>query len=77
MSAQCSKLDEQQSFAIQYPFFYHLFCTFMEKLLDFVLGLGLFGMVTSTIYTVLAMLAVRRFVRRKDGDSAGPFSSLL
>jgi ceramide glucosyltransferase len=39
----------------------------MEKLLDFVLGVGLFGMVTSTIYTVLATLAVRRFARVKDG----------
>ncbi len=45
----------------------------MEKLLDFVLGVGLFGMVTSTIYTVLAMLAVRRFVRRKDVDSRPVF----
>jgi ceramide glucosyltransferase len=39
----------------------------MEKLLDVVLGVGLFGMVTSTIYTVLALLAVRRFVRGEDG----------
>jgi ceramide glucosyltransferase len=45
----------------------------MEKLLDLVLGVGLFGMVTSTIYTVLALLAVRRFVRRKDVASKPAF----
>ena len=38
----------------------------MKILLDFVLGVGLFGMVTSTVYTVLALLAVRRFTRRKE-----------
>ena len=45
----------------------------MEKLLDFVLGLGLFGMVTSTIYTALAMLAVWRFVRRDRDASQSVF----
>ena len=45
----------------------------MEKLLDFVLGLGLFGMVTSTIYTGLAMLAVWRFIHRGEGGSAAVF----
>lgn len=38
----------------------------MKMLLEIVLGIGLFGMATSTIYTGLAMLAVRRFVGRKD-----------
>lgn len=37
----------------------------MKILLDFVMGVGLFGMVTSSIYTVLALLAVRRFARRQ------------
>ena len=37
----------------------------MEKLHEFVLGLGLFGLFTSTIYTVLAALGVGRFLRRK------------
>ena len=41
----------------------------MEKLLDFALGLSLFGLFTSTIYTALAALAVRRFVRRKNHDT--------
>lgn len=52
----------------------------MKTLLDIVLGMGLFGMVTSTVYTVLAMLAVRRFAGRKDrGSQAGfqPPVSLL
>ncbi|MHB1673080.1 MAG: bacteriohopanetetrol glucosamine biosynthesis glycosyltransferase HpnI [Acidobacteriaceae bacterium] len=39
----------------------------MKILLEFVLGIGLFGLVTSTIYTALAMLAVRRFVDRREG----------
>lgn len=38
----------------------------MKIVLDLVLGLGLFGLFTSTIYTVLVALAVRRFARRKD-----------
>jgi ceramide glucosyltransferase len=37
----------------------------MKILLDFVLGVGLFGMVTSSVYTALALLATRRFTRRK------------
>ncbi|MHB1958174.1 MAG: bacteriohopanetetrol glucosamine biosynthesis glycosyltransferase HpnI [Acidobacteriaceae bacterium] len=41
----------------------------MKIPLEFVLGIGLFGMVTSTTYTALAMLAVRRFVRRREGGS--------
>jgi ceramide glucosyltransferase len=41
----------------------------MKILLDFVLGVGLFGMVTSSVYTALALLAVRRFTRQK-GTSA-------
>lgn len=45
----------------------------MKMLLDIVLGIGLFGMVTSTIYTVLAMLAVRRFVGRKSRGSQARF----
>lgn len=35
----------------------------METLLHIALGAGLFGLFTSTIYTAMAMLAVRRFVR--------------
>lgn len=45
----------------------------MKILLEFVLGIGLFGMVTSTIYTVLAMLAVRRFVGCGQGGSGASF----
>lgn len=37
----------------------------MKILLDFVLGVGLFGIVTSSVYTALAFVAVRRFTRRK------------
>jgi ceramide glucosyltransferase len=35
----------------------------MEKLLYFALGVGLFGLFTSTVYTVMAMVAVMRFGR--------------
>ncbi|MHB1936352.1 MAG: bacteriohopanetetrol glucosamine biosynthesis glycosyltransferase HpnI [Acidobacteriaceae bacterium] len=52
----------------------------MIILLEFVLGVGLFGMVTSTVYTALAMLAIRRFTRRRrDGFPMGfgPPVSLL
>jgi ceramide glucosyltransferase len=45
----------------------------MKKMLDFALGLGLFGLFTSTIYTALAALAVRRFVRRKNPYSETSF----
>ncbi|HVC90515.1 MAG TPA: bacteriohopanetetrol glucosamine biosynthesis glycosyltransferase HpnI [Acidobacteriaceae bacterium] len=45
----------------------------MKKLLDFVLGLGLFGLLTSTIYTSLAMLAVWRFIRRARRASQAVF----
>lgn len=45
----------------------------MKMLLDFVLGVGLFGMVTSTIYTALALLAVRRFTRLRHDDSQAVF----
>ncbi|HUV96051.1 MAG TPA: hypothetical protein VMV98_01155, partial [Acidobacteriaceae bacterium] len=37
----------------------------MKLLLDFVLGVGLLGMVTSSVYSALALLAVRRFARRR------------
>ena len=37
----------------------------MKLLLDFVLGVGLFGMVTSSVYTALALLAIRRFTQQK------------
>lgn len=35
----------------------------MGKLVDFALGLGLFGLLTSTVYTGMAVLAVLRFCR--------------
>ncbi|MEO6965187.1 MAG: bacteriohopanetetrol glucosamine biosynthesis glycosyltransferase HpnI [Acidobacteriaceae bacterium] len=44
----------------------------MKKLLDFALGLGLFGLFTSTVYTVLVALAVRRFAGRRQ-DAAQTF----
>jgi ceramide glucosyltransferase len=37
----------------------------MKILLDFVIGVGLFGMITSSVYTALALIAVRRFARRQ------------
>ncbi|HET9100159.1 MAG TPA: bacteriohopanetetrol glucosamine biosynthesis glycosyltransferase HpnI [Acidobacteriaceae bacterium] len=37
----------------------------MKILLDFVLGVGLFGTVTSSVYTALTLIAVRRFTRQK------------
>jgi ceramide glucosyltransferase len=50
----------------------------MKILLDFVLGVGLFGLVTSSVYTALALLAIRRFVRRKNSPAIfGPAVSLL
>ncbi len=42
----------------------------MKLLLDFVLGVGLFGMVTSSVYTALALVAIRRFTRRKNRAAA-------
>ena len=45
----------------------------MKMLLDFLLGVGLFGMVTSTTYTALAMLAARRFTRREHDRSLTVF----
>jgi ceramide glucosyltransferase len=41
----------------------------MKILLDFVLGVGLFGLVTSSVYTALALLAIRRFVQRKNSPA--------
>lgn len=41
----------------------------MKILFDLVLGVGLLGMVSSTVYTVLTLVAVRRFTRQK-GSSA-------
>ena len=41
----------------------------MKILLDLVLGVGLLGMVSSTVYTVLALLAVRRFTRQKSSSA--------
>jgi ceramide glucosyltransferase len=46
----------------------------MEKVFDFVLGVGLFGLFTSTIYTVMAMIAVVRFSRRKHSGSRPSFA---
>ncbi|HZC42540.1 MAG TPA: glycosyltransferase, partial [Acidobacteriaceae bacterium] len=37
----------------------------MKILLDFVLGVGLFGIATSSVYSALALLAIRRFRRRQ------------
>ena len=37
----------------------------MKRLFDFALGVGLFGLFTSTIYTAMAMVAALRFSRRK------------
>jgi hypothetical protein len=45
----------------------------MKILLDFVLGVGLFGMVTSSVYTALALLAVRRFTHRREDGTAVVF----
>jgi ceramide glucosyltransferase len=41
----------------------------MKILLDFVLGVGLFGLVTSSVYTALALLAIRRFTRQKTSSA--------
>src|SRR5665213_541738 len=41
----------------------------MEKVFDSVLGVGLFGLFTSTVYTVMAMIAIVRFSRRKHSRS--------
>lgn len=51
----------------------------MEKLLDFALSVGLFGLFTSTVYTVMAMIAVMRFRRRAHHSrgSTMPAVSLL
>ncbi|MES2221197.1 MAG: bacteriohopanetetrol glucosamine biosynthesis glycosyltransferase HpnI [Acidobacteriota bacterium] len=46
----------------------------MKILLDFVLGVGLFGIVTSSVYTALALLAIRRFRRREVDGSAAAFT---
>jgi len=52
----------------------------METLLDIVLGVGLFGLVTSTTYSVLALVATLRFRRRARtfpvSDYAPPVSLL-
>ncbi len=45
----------------------------MEKLLDFALGVGLFGLFTSTVYTVMAMIAVMRFSRRTHYHPRGSY----
>ena len=37
----------------------------MKILLDFVLGVGLLGLVSSSVYTALALVAVRRFARQR------------
>lgn len=37
----------------------------MKILLDFLLGIGLFGLISSSVYTALAFVAVRRFARRQ------------
>ena len=37
----------------------------MKLLLDFVLGVGLLGLVTSSVYTALTLIAIRRFTRQK------------
>lgn len=37
----------------------------MQKLLDLLLGVGLFGLLTSTAYTAMALVAVVRFCRQK------------
>jgi ceramide glucosyltransferase len=52
----------------------------MEKLLDFAFGVGLFGLFTSTVFTVMAMIAAMRFSRRahrRPGASDMPPVSLL
>jgi ceramide glucosyltransferase len=41
----------------------------MKLLLDLVLGVGLFGVVTSSVYTALALWAIRRFARRRDSSA--------
>ena len=41
----------------------------MKILLDLVLGVGLLGMVSSTVYTVLALVAVRRFTRQESSSA--------
>ncbi|HTU49297.1 MAG TPA: bacteriohopanetetrol glucosamine biosynthesis glycosyltransferase HpnI [Acidobacteriaceae bacterium] len=41
----------------------------MKLLLDFVLGIGLFGLVTSSVYTALAFLAVRRFTQTETSSA--------
>lgn len=46
----------------------------MEKLLDLVLGVGILGLFTSTIYTVMAMIAVVRFHRRRRFSTLGDFA---
>ncbi len=46
----------------------------MKKLFDFALAVGLFGLFTSTIYTVLAMVAALRFNRRRKPRTAGSFT---
>jgi len=50
----------------------------MKILLDFVMGIGLFGIVTSSVYTALALIAVRRFARRQVSSAVfEPSVSLL
>lgn len=41
----------------------------MNKLLELVFGVGLFGLFTSTVYSVMAMIAALRFSRRKHHSS--------
>lgn len=52
----------------------------MEKLLDLVLMVGLFGLLTSTVYTAMVLVAVARFVRlghvASTGDLLPPVSLL-
>jgi ceramide glucosyltransferase len=50
----------------------------MKILLDFVLGVGLLGLVSSSVYTALALVAVRRFTRRQatSADFEPPVSLL-
>lgn len=46
----------------------------MKNLLDFALGVGLFGLFTSTIYTTMAIVAARRFSHRRSRLVLGTFT---
>ncbi len=45
----------------------------MENFLDFAFGIGLFGLLTSTVYTMMAMVAVIRFSQRRRCSSPASF----